>query len=789
MTDDIFNDSMGSEVLLDLTKELPTLPVRETIIFPGSVAPLLLGREISNTAIREAQEHHNGFIFLSLQINSEIDDITERDIYKHGVIAKISSQVNLPNGLSKVLCEGILIGTAREYFYKGTFISGHIEPIEFKIPNTKSTQEIISSTVSLFKKYSLTQPDIPRELINTLDVSQSPLQLLNSILPFIKADIHLKQKILEAKTFEEYNAKILEIIQTNLDVAQLNRKIEQDVRNKIQKTQKEFLLNEQLKMIHEELGNYQETTNPEYQNLLKQLKEKNLGEELFEKVHEELKRLPILPQSSPEYSVVRTYIDWFLHLPFNQYTNDNLTIARVKRLLNKNHFGLKDIKERILEHIAVLKLTEENNTPILCLSGPPGVGKTTLSRSIAEALGRKFIRISLGGVRDEAEIRGHRRTYIGSMPGRIIQSLKRCKSMNPLILLDEIDKMSSDFRGDPAAALLELLDPEQNKNFTDHYLETGIDLSKVLFIATANVESRIPEPLLDRMEIIRLSGYHPHEKIRIAHDHLIPKLKKANGIEEEKFDIEDDLLNNIIREYTRESGVRGLEKEIDKIMRKRAVEIVTNKKYSSNLSQKDIVKYLGIPRYNKSKIITDKRPGIVTGLAWTPVGGEILQIECVLLAGKGKLSLTGTLGDVMKESAQIALTLVRERAAQFKIDSERFQNTDIHIHLPEGAIPKDGPSAGIGLTLCILSAFTEQMIPSDVAFTGEVSLTGQCHAIGGLPEKSIAALEAGVNLIMLPTENIKDASELPQNVKKGVKMQHFDHIDQIIKKLFNIPKK
>jgi ATP-dependent Lon protease len=459
-------------------------------------------------------------------------------------------------------------------------------------------------------------------------------------------------------------------------------------------------------------------------------------------------------------------------------------LPSVKKQLNKEHFGLSQIKERILEHVAVLKLTQEKQTPILCLVGPPGVGKTTLGRSIAEALGREFVRISLGGIRDEAEIRGHRRTYVGSMPGKIIQGIKRAKVMNPVILLDEIDKMANDFRGDPASALLELLDPEQNSDFTDNFLEIGVDLSKVLFITTANIESSIPEPLRDRLEILRLSGYHSHEKLAIAQKHLVPKRTKSNGLSPTQIQLNDEAVYKIIHDYTREAGVRSLEKEIDKIMRKRAVEVVSKKVQTKTIIPAKLQHYLGIPRFSRSQLIKKGEQGLVTGLAWTSVGGEILQIECALMEGKGKLKLTGTLGDVMKESAQIALTLAKKRIKKLGIDPKIFNETDIHIHLPEGAIPKDGPSAGIGLTLSILSAFCNKTIDPKIAFTGEVSLSGKLHAIGGLPEKSIAALEAGVTKIMLPKENAKDVTELPPIVKKGVKIERYEHIDEIIKKLF-----
>ncbi|MBR4399046.1 MAG: endopeptidase La, partial [Fibrobacter sp.] len=520
--------------------------------------------------------------------------------------------------------------------------------------------------------------------------------------------------------------------------------------------------------------------------LLKKIKAKKFSTAIQEKLEEEIGRMRLMQPTSPEYAVSRNYLDGFLNLPYGEYTDTVLNMKKVKSELDAKHFGLDKVKERIMEYVAVLKLTgTERRAPILCLVGPPGVGKTTLVESIAHAMQRNFVRITLGGVRDEAEIRGHRRTYIGAMPGRFIQALRRAKCMNPIILLDEIDKMASDFRGDPASAMLEVLDPEQNHDFTDHFMEVGLDLSRVLFIATANSEAEIPEALRDRLEMVRLPGYYPHEKLQIASKYLVPRICERTGIENGKdVAFDDDVIAKVIREWTREAGVRELERTLENVVRHRAKDKVMGKKYKAEINEKTLQDYLGAPRYLDNQLPAAGRPGVIVGLAWTSVGGEILPIECMLLPGKGTLLMTGKLGDVMKESAQIALSLVRERLSRFGIDPNIVKKTDIHIHVPEGAVPKDGPSAGIALTLCLLSAFTKQPVSPEIAFTGEVSLTGACLAIGGLNEKALAALQAGVKTLRLPAQNQKDVNELPAPAKKGLKIYTHKHIDEIIKVLF-----
>jgi ATP-dependent Lon protease len=775
---------------LDIDLSYPVLPLRETIIFPGSVAPILLGRESTLRAVEFAQRS-NGFLFLVLQKSAAKEEITSDDIYQVGVCARIQSMVILPNNLSKILVEAFMVATIKEFVANEHHLMVKLEPKQVDIPSKRVASHLVETSIRYFRDFVFSAPDVPGDVLETLKNWEHPLSVYFSMLSFLQCEISHKQAILEADKLEQVAGMTETLLLTHKEVGQVQRRIDQEVRQKIQQNQREYLLTEQLKLIQEELGDAPENHNPESKELKEKVIAKKLPEDLTEKLLEEVRRLGMLHQSSPEYSVVRNYIDWFLALPFNVYTKDHLNLLKVKKALNGRHYGLDKIKERILEHVAVLNLDKHNKqTNILCLVGPPGVGKTTLGRSIADALGRNFFRITLGGVRDESEIRGHRRTYIGAMPGRIIQGLKRSKSMNPLILLDEIDKMANDFRGDPAAALLEVLDPEQNHEFSDHYLESGIDLSKVFFVTTANVEEAIPAPLRDRMEVIRISGYHAHEKIRIATEYLFPRICERNGLEANKdLKITQEMIEKIIREYTREAGVRDLERELDKICRKRAMDKVSGRKFEAQINENSLYKYLGVPRFPQSILRDQKRHGVITGLAWTSVGGEILQIECTLLSGRGKMTLTGTLGDVMKESAQIALTLVRERAARFGVDPKLFRQTDIHIHLPEGAIPKDGPSAGIALTLALMSAFTCQKVDRHFAFTGEVSLTGELHAIGGLPEKAIAALDAGVKEIMLPVENDKNVRELPALVKKGLKISQYSHIDEIINKLFKKPKK
>jgi len=775
--------------MLDLNQAFPLVPLRDSLVVPGTASRVLVARESSLRALDAAQERDN-FALLVLQRDPEANEITRIDeLYSVGVIVRVQTSSVLPAGYTKVLAEGILAVDLAEVSTAQGFLLAKIRPREFDMGSDADAEKLSKALIALTREYAQVQ-EIPTEFIETLPSLPHPMDVFFAVQPFLRAAPADRQRLLECTSLADLFHEMESIVHAALAADGTVQRTKQEVQHKMQQSQKEWFLNEQIRLLQEELGTA-ENGNSEFSLLEQKIRDKNFPKAIRDKLAEEMERMKLLHQSSPEYAVVRNYIDWFLALPYNVYTDDVLIPKRVRKELDARHFGLEKVKERILEHVAVLKLTagSEKRSPILCLAGPPGVGKTSLAGSIATAMGRELVRITLGGVRDESEIRGHRRTYIGSMPGRFIQALRRAKCMNPVILLDEIDKMSSDFRGDPASALLEVLDPELNHDFTDHFMEVGVDLSRVLFIATANVEGNIPEALHDRLEVVRLAGYYAHEKMEIATRHLVPKVRSRNGLQPEQLELPAETLETILREYTREAGVRDLEREIDRVARKRAMEVVSSKKFSAEVLPSSLNKYLGVPRYHGNRLSEPGRPGLITGLAWTSVGGELLHIECTLLSGRGRMQLTGKLGEVMKESAQIALTLVRERARRFGVDPDIFRKTDIHIHIPEGAIPKDGPSAGIALTLSLLSAFTRQQVPPQVAFTGEVSLTGRLHAIGGLNEKALAALEAGVQTLFLPKDNSKNVDELPPQVPKGIKIKLKQHIDEIIAELFTVPAK
>lgn len=778
-------------MMLDLGRPFPVIPMRDSVVFPGSSMPVLLGRDASVRTVELAREQGEGFALLLLQTNADDEEILDANqLHTVGVIVRIQNVLHLPNGYAKMLVEGVLAARWVSLQHDNQVWQARIEPLSIQMPPQSEWKELRSQLLTSARNNATLQREIPLEAVQNAESMSDVLECYQFLSPFVRASLDDRQALLEVTDLSIAVQKLCAFWDGAVAAGNLQNRVEQDVRHRLQQNQREWFIQEQIRVLQEELEN-PESQNPAMLALEKKIREKKFPKAVEEKVREEFSRLPHLHPSTPEYSVVRNYIDWFLALPFGEYTSDLLDLKRVHKELDTHHYGLEKVKERILEHVAVLKLaTQEKRTPILCLAGPPGVGKTSLAKSIADSMGRNFVRITLGGVRDEAEIRGHRRTYIGSMPGRIVQALRKAKSMNPVVLLDEIDKMSSDFRGDPGSALLEVLDPEQNHEFQDHYLEVGVDLSRVLFISTANMEERIPQALHDRMEVIRLTGYHRHEKHEIVRRHLLSKVSQRNGLGESgKIAIPDATLDAILDDYTREAGVRDLERQLDHLCRKRAFEIVSKSKFKEEVKPADLAKYLGVAPYHRGQLQKKAMPGVVTGLAYTPVGGEILQIECTLLSGRGRLSLTGTLGDVMKESAQIALTLVRQRAMRFGVDPEIFRKTDIHIHIPEGATPKDGPSAGIALTLVLLSAFTRQVVPPEVAFTGEVSLTGRLHAIGGLTEKSIAALQAGVKTLYLPSDNERQLSELPAMVRKGLVIHRKEHIDEIIKALFTVPPK
>lgn len=779
--------SNNTPFVVDFMKKIPLLPLRDTLLFPSTAMRILVGREVSIQAI-DAAHKNDDVVVLALQRDVVEEEVSSTGLYSVGVVARIQNVIPVPNGYFKVLLEGLFTVDITEVT-KETFFEALVAPRKMINSNSAKDLKLAQRVIDEFSHYALDQ-EIQEDFLDTLRQLDQPIHIYYGILPFIRLSLTEKQAFLEATSLKEVAEKIQSVLYTLKESLQVTKKVRRDVQQKMQQSQKEWIINEQIRLLQEELGD-SEFGGAEHVILAKKIKAKNFSAAIQEKLDEELERMKMMQPTSPEYAVIRNYIDWFLALPYNEYCQTELNLKKVKKELDKKHYGLEKVKERILEYLAVLKLTgSEKRAPILCLVGPPGVGKTTLVSSIAQAMERSFVRITLGGVRDEAEIRGHRRTYIGAMPGRFIQALRRAKCMNPVILLDEIDKMASDFRGDPASAMLEVLDPELNQDFTDHFMETGFDLSRVLFIATANTESDIPEALHDRLEIVRLPGYYVHEKMKIASEYLIPEVCERSGVALGKdIQISNEMIHKIIRDYTREAGVRELERLLSSVVRHRAKELVLNKKNVPALTEKQVSQYLGVPRFLDSRLPLPGRPGLITGLAWTSVGGEILTIECMLLSGKGHLQMTGKLGEVMKESAQIALSLVRARLQKFDVDPSIVRKTDIHIHVPEGAVPKDGPSAGIALTLALLSAFTNRVVDPKIAFTGEVSLTGSLHAIGGLNEKALAALDAGVTTLFLPKDNEKDVAELPAPARKGLKIHLKKHLDEIIEVLFPLEKK
>ena len=747
-----------------------------------------MGREMSLRALEFAENHNNEIILVAQKnVEQESLDNPMLDLYTVGVVARVANVTPFPNGCVKVVLEGDSVVDLRSIILRDGFLQVTVSPRERFIKAEDKCGKF-EDVLNMFRDYAMHR-NIAEGMVEALFTMDSHINAFYGMIPFLPVSLSEKQALLEVDSIDALAERLISLMQVAQDNENVLIRVQQNVRQKMAQQQKEWFISEQIRQLQDELdGENGGSSEPD--QLLKKIKAKKFSKAIEEKLEEEIVRMRMMQPTSPEYAVSRNYVDWFLSIPYGVYTDTVLNMKKVKAELDSKHFGLDKVKERIMEYVAVLKLTgTERRAPILCLVGPPGVGKTTLVESIAAAMQRNFVRITLGGVRDEAEIRGHRRTYIGAMPGRFIHALRRAKCMNPVILLDEIDKMASDFRGDPASAMLEVLDPEQNHDFTDHFMEVGLDLSRVLFIATANSEGEIPEALRDRLEIVRLPGYYPHEKLQIASKYLLPRICERTGVKlGEQVSFNDEMINAVMRGWTREAGVRELERTLENAVRHRAKEIVMGKKIKPEITEKVLHDYLGAPRFLDNQLPEPGRPGVVTGLAWTSVGGEILPIESMLLSGKGQLILTGKLGDVMKESEQIAVSLVRERLQRFGIDPAIVRKTDIHIHVPEGAVPKDGPSAGIALTLCLLSAFTKQPIAPDIAFTGEVSLTGACLPIGGLNEKALAALAAGVKTLRLPEGNKKDVAELPEPAKKGLKIFTHKHIDEIVKILFKVPK-
>jgi ATP-dependent Lon protease len=760
---------------------VPLLPLRDIIVFPHMVVPLFVGRQKSIRALEEAMAKQKS-ILLAAQKDAKTNEPAEDDIYRVGTLGTVVQLLRLPDGTVKVLVEGKKRARIAKYLDDGEFFLVEVEPIEEAFEKTTEIEALIRTVNSTFENYVKLNKKIPPEMIMSVASIDEPSRLSDTIVAHLGIKLEDKQQLLEMLNPAERLEKVLGFMRSEIEILEVEKRIRSRVKKQMEKTQKEYYLNEQMRAIQKELGEKDEFKN-EIQELEEKIKQKKMSAEAREKAEKELKKLKMMSPMSAEATVVRNYIDWIISLPWHEYTEDKLDIDEAEKVLEEDHYGLEKVKQRILEYLAVQGLVGHLKGPILCLVGPPGVGKTSLGRSIARCTGRKFVRVSLGGVRDEAEIRGHRRTYIGALPGKIIQSMKKAGSGNPVFLLDEVDKMSTDFRGDPSAALLEVLDPEQNTTFNDHYLDVDYDLSKVMFITTANNLERIPRPLQDRMEIIRIAGYTELEKLNIAKKYLIPKQREANGLQEANITISDSAVISLIRHYTKEAGVRNLEREIAAVCRKVAVEVVKKGRETHvKVTSKSLVPYLGPPRFRYGKAEAEHKVGMATGLAWTDLGGELLSTEVQVLPGKGKLTITGRLGEVMQESAQAALSYVRSRAEELGLERDFYQKIDIHIHVPEGAIPKDGPSAGITMATALVSALTRIPVRHDVAMTGEVTLRGFVLPIGGLKEKVLAAHRGGIRRVLIPVENEKDIQEIPAVILKSIDIELVEHMDQVLRK-------
>ena len=765
----------------------PLLPLRDIVIFPSMVVPLFVGRDKSIKALQEVMKSDKSIVLVT-QKNSEIDDPSSKDLYQYGCISKVLQLLKLPDGTVKVLVEGEKRIKINKYIEgdKNNFLTCEVEIIEDK----KANQDLDMLATGLLKKFERLQVLNKKDLGEssaTLKNLKDPTEIANNISANLNIQIFEKQELLEIIDLKKRLEKIHQIIEKETSVLSVEKKIRGRVKNQMEKTQREYYLNEQLKAIQKELGEIDEGKD-ELTNLSKSISDAKMPKLAREKCLSELKKLKSMSPMSAEATVVRNYLDWMTELPWSNKSKINTNLNNAQKILDEDHYGLDKVKERIIEFLAVQKRIQKMKGPILCLVGPPGVGKTSLGKSIAKATNRKFIRISLGGIRDEAEIRGHRRTYIGSLPGKIIQMMKKAGTKNPLFLLDEIDKVGNDYRGDPSSALLEALDPEQNKEFNDHYLEVDYDLSDVMFVTTANTLNILP-PLLDRMEVIRLSGYTEDEKVNISQKYLIPNQSKNNGLKKEEWTIDEEINRKIIRHYTRESGVRNLEREISKIARKLVKKIDNKEKVSNPINEKDLKDLLGVQKFNYGEIEEENRIGVVTGLAWTEVGGEILKIESAIMPGKGKMQITGKLGDVMQESVKAAKSYIRSKSLDFGIIPPIFDKKDFHIHVPEGATPKDGPSAGVGMVTSIISAITEVPVDKNVAMTGEITLRGLVLPIGGLKEKLLAAHRAGIKKVLIPIENKKDLVEVPKTVLDTIEVIPVKNVEEVLKVALTKPLK
>ena len=758
------------------------LPLRDIVVFPNMIVPLFVGRSKSIKALDFAEKNEKE-IFLVAQKDANTDEPNTRDIYKFGTVASILQLLRLPDGTVKVLVEGLERAKISHFTDNKDFFEAYIDHVPNKNVIDKEIDALSRTAMSQFESYVKLNRKVPPELLVSLNQINDHSKLADTMSAHLNIKLSDKQTLLETSSVKDRLNRIIEFIDQEIGVLQVEKKIRSRVKKQMDKTQKEYYLNEQIKAIQRELGDTTDAKD-EIIELEEKAKKINFSEEARIKVKSEIKKLRSMGPMSAEATVVRNYLDWLFSIPWNNKLGSEIDLSKAQKILDKDHHGLEKVKDRIIEYLAVQSRVSKPKGPILCLVGPPGVGKTSLGKSIAKSLGRPFVKFSLGGIRDESEIRGHRRTYIGSMPGKIIQNLKKCKYSNPLFLLDEVDKVGADWRGDPASALLEVLDPEQNTNFNDHYLEVDYDLSDIMFITTANTLN-IPQPLLDRMEVIRISGYTESEKIRIASKYILPKQIKETGLKNSEVKIAESALDSIVKFYTRESGVRSLEREISKLLRKVLKNIIIKKKRSSSISKRNIENYLGVKRFKYGEIESKPLAGVCTGLAWTEVGGELLQIESVIMPGKGKALYTGKLGEVMKESVQAAQSFVSSNAVKFGISPHVFDKYDIHVHVPEGATPKDGPSAGIAMFTSIVSAFTGIPIKNNIAMTGEITLRGRVLAIGGLKEKLLAAVRGGIKEVIIPKENKKDLVEINEKEILGKIEIHFiDNANEILKKAF-----
>ncbi len=755
----------------------PVLPLRDIVVFPGMIVPLFVGREKSVKALEEVMKDDKQ-ILLVAQKNATQDDPGPDDIYAIGTLGTVLQLLKLPDETVKVLVEGGKRVRIAGYTDRAEFFEARAVDMEEVTGDAAELQAAARTVVSEFENYVKLNKKVPPEVVVSINKIEEPAKLADTISAHLALKVSDKQQLLELDSVSKRLERILGLMEGEIGVLQVEKKIRNRVKRQMEKTQREYYLNEQMKAIQKELGETEDGRD-EVSELEKRIKKTRLSKEAREKANAELKKLRTMSPMSAEATVVRNYLDWLLSIPWRKPTKIIKDLKYAEDVLNADHHGLEKVKERILEYLAVQQRVDKMKGPILCLVGPPGVGKTSLGKSIAKATGRNFVRMSLGGVRDEAEIRGHRRTYIGSLPGKVIQSMKKVKSSNPLFLLDEIDKLGADFRGDPSSALLEVLDPEQNFTFNDHYLEVDYDLSNVMFITTANT-LRMAQPLMDRMEIIRLPGYTEDEKVAIARKHLIPKQIEANGLKDGELDISDDSVRDLVRYYTREAGVRNLEREIANLARKATKEILMKGSAKVKVRPKNLDKFAGVRRFRYGEAELEDLVGITTGLAWTEVGGELLQVEAVLVPGRGRVSITGKLGDVMQESVQAANAYVRSRAAMFGIKPNIFEKRDIHVHVPEGATPKDGPSAGVAMITSIVSALTGVAVRKEVAMTGEISLRGRVLPIGGLKEKLLAALRGGLKTVLIPKENERDLPEIPDNVKKCLELVPVATVDEVL---------